>query len=203
MAGIYLGDKMQPDSAAIWTAALAAAPRADVPAASLRALAGVWRNVERGEVRRTRMVGDTLFSVGGERQRIVPLEGGRFRAGRATELRFEGEDAAPSRMVVRTTGETVTFERADTVALTPAQLAEYAGNYRNEEVEATHTWKVEKGDLVLYVNNRRLGVLEPSYKDGFTRGGSVIDVVRDAKGRITGFVLESGRVHHLRFPRVK
>jgi len=37
------------------------------------------------------------------------------------------------------------------------------------------------------VNDRRLGVLEPSYKDGFTRGGSVTDVQRDAKGAHHGF----------------
>ena len=34
-------------------------------------------------------------------------------------------------------------------------------------------------------------------------GGSVIDVVRDAKGRIAGYVVESGRVRHLRFTRVR
>jgi CubicO group peptidase (beta-lactamase class C family) len=201
VAGIYLGDRMQPDSAAIWAAALDAAPRAALPAASLRGLVGVWRNVERGEVRRTRLVGDTLFALGGERTRLVPLEGGRFRAASGTEIRFEGDEPAPSRMIVRTTGETVTFTRADTAALTPAQLAEYAGNYRSDEAEATHTWKVEKGQLVLYINNRRVGVLDPTYKDGFTGGGTVIDVQRDAKGRITGFVLESGRVRHLRFTR--
>lgn len=203
VAGIYLADRMQPDSLTAWTVALAGAPRVELPAASLRPLVGVWRNVERGELRRTRLVGDTLFAVGAERTRIVPLEGGRFRAGPAIELRFEGDAAAPSRMIVRTTGERVTFTRADTAALTPAQLAEYAGNYRSEEVDATHTWKVEKAQLVLYINDRRLGVLEPSYKDGFTRGGSVIDVVRDGKGRITGFVVEAGRVRHLRFTRVQ
>jgi phenylalanyl-tRNA synthetase alpha subunit len=133
----------------------------------------------------------------------VPLDGGRFRAGPGVELRFEGDAAAPSRMIVRTTAETVTYTRADTAALTPAKLAEYAGDYRNDEVDATHTWKVEKAQLVLYINDRRLGVLEPTYKDGFTRGGSVIDVVRDPKGRITGFVLEAGRVRHLRFARVQ
>jgi CubicO group peptidase (beta-lactamase class C family) len=201
VAGIYLGDRMQPDSAAIWAATLDGSPRAALPAASLRGLTGVWRNVERGEVRRTRLVGDTLFSLGGERTRLVPLEGGRFRAASGTEIRFEGDEPAPSRMIVRTTGETVTFTRADTAALTPAQLAEYAGNYRSDEAEATHTWKVEKGQLVLYINNRRVGVLDPTYKDGFTGGGTVIDVQRDAKGRITGFVLESGRVRHLRFTR--
>jgi hypothetical protein len=87
--------------------------------------------------------------------------------------------------------------------LTAAQLAEFAGEYRNDEVEATHTWKVEKDQLVVYANNRRLGVLEPSYKDGFTRGDNVIEVQRDAKGRITGFVVEAGRVRHLRFTRLR
>ena len=203
VAGIYLADRMQPDSATAWSVALAGAPQVELPAASLRALAGVWRNVERGELRRTRLVGDTLFTVGAERTRTVPLDGGRFRAGPGIELRFEGDAAAPSRMIVRTTAETVTYTRADTAALTPAKLAEYAGDYRNDEVDATHTWKVEKAQLVLYINDRRLGVLEPTYQDGFTRGGSVIDVMRDPKGRITGFVVEAGRVRHLRFTRVK
>jgi CubicO group peptidase (beta-lactamase class C family) len=204
VAGIYLGDRMQPDSATAWTVALAGAPRAELPAASLRALVGVWRNAERGELRRTRLLGDTLFAIGGERTRIVPLDGGRLRVGPGTEVRFEGDAAAPSRMIVRTMGETVTYTRADTAVLTAAKLAEYAGDYRSYEVDATHTWRVEKGQLVLYVNDRRLGVLEPSYKDGFTRGGgNVIDVERDAKGRIAGFVLEAGRVRHLRFTRLK
>jgi CubicO group peptidase (beta-lactamase class C family) len=203
VAGIYLGDKMQADSATIWATALDAAPRVNMPATSLRALAGVWRNVDRGEVRRTRLVGDTLFSLGGERSPMVPLEGGSFRVGSGTEVRFEGSEGDPSRMIVRTTSETVTYTRADTVTLTPAQLAEYAGDYRSDEVEATHTWKVEKGQLVVYASGRRLGTLEPMYKDGFTRGGNEIDVQRDARGRIAGFVIEAGRVRHLRFTRVR
>ena len=202
VAGIYLADRMQPDSATAWTTALADARRSEAAAASLRALGGVWRNVERGEVRRTRLVGDSLFLVAAERTRMVPLDGGRFRAGPGTEVVFEGDPAAPSRMIVRTTAEAVTYMRADTFALTPAKLAEYAGDYRSSEVEATHTWKVEKGQLVLYVNDRRQGVLEPTYKDGFTRGSTVIDMQRDAKGRIAGFVLEAGRVRHLRFTRM-
>ena len=202
VAGIYLGDRMQPDSVTMWTTALAAAPVAELPVASLRALTGVWRNVERGEVRRTRLIGDTLFSVGGERTRMVPLTGGRFRVGAYTEVHFDNL-SAPSRVVVKTTGDEVTYARADTAVLAPAQLAEFEGDYRSDEVETTQTWKVEKGQLVLYANNRRLGVLEPSYKDGFTRGDNVIDVQRDAKGRITGYTVEAGRVRHLRFTRVR
>jgi hypothetical protein len=202
VAGIYLADKMQPDSAAIWVATLTSAPNGQ-PMTNVFALAGVWRNVERGEVRRTRVSGDTVYSVAGERTRLVPIGGGRFRSGSGTEIRFEGDAAVPSRMIVRTAGDSVVYVRADTAVLTAAQLAEYAGNYRSDEVEATHNWRVEKNQLVLYINERRIGVLEPSYKDGFTRGGSVIDVQRDSRGRITGFVVEAGRVRHLRFTRLR
>jgi CubicO group peptidase (beta-lactamase class C family) len=203
VAAIYIGDRMQPDTVAAWSEALAKEPRVEASAATLQGLAGVWRNVERGEVRRTRVKGDTLVADGATPTPYVPLGRGRFRTERATEVRFEGEASLPTRMIVRTATGTVTFTRADTVALDSVKLAEYAGDYRSDEVEATHTWKVEKGQLAVYAGYRRLGVLEPSYRDGFTRGGSVIDMVRDRKGRITGFLVEAGRVRHLRFTRVR
>jgi CubicO group peptidase (beta-lactamase class C family) len=204
VAGIYLGDRMQPDSAAAWTAALLAAPVVDTPAGRVSETIGVWRNAERGEVRRTRLVGDTLYSIGGgERMRLAFLGRGRYRGTGGTEVVFDGNAPGATRMLVRTATDEVTFTRADTVALTPALLAEYAGDYRSAEVEATHTWTVEKGQLVAYANERRLGVLEPAYRDAFTRGGSVIEVQRDRRGRITGFTVDAGRVRHLRFTRVR
>jgi CubicO group peptidase (beta-lactamase class C family) len=202
VAGIYLGDRMQPDSAALWIATLAGSPRAETSSAALRPFTGVWRNVERGEVRRTRVLGDTLVTTGGARTALVSLGGGRFRSTTA-EVRFEGELGAPARMVVRVSGETITYTRADSVTLTPARLAEFAGSYRNDEVEATHVWKIEKEQLVLYVNDRRQGVLEPTYRDGFLRGSTVIDVQRDGRGRIAGFTVQAGRVRNLRFTRVR
>ncbi|MEQ1690458.1 MAG: serine hydrolase domain-containing protein [Gemmatimonas sp.] len=203
VAGIYLGDRMQPDSAAIWRAALAAARREETNPTSLRALTGVWRNVERGEVRRTRVVGDSLIGIATERTHLVPLVGGQFRQGASTQIRFDGESTAPARMLVSTSAETVVFTRADTAVLTPAKRAEYAGEYRNDEIESTHTWVVEKDTLVVYANSRRLGALDPTYVDGFLRGTSVIDVQRDSRGRITGFTLQAGRVRNLRFTRVR
>ena len=211
VAAIYLSDKMRPDTAAAWVEALAKEPRVNSSAATLRSLAGVWRNVERGEVRRTRLKGDSLFSDGATPTEYVPLGGSRYRTGSGgtAEVRFEADGSNGSngshlsRMIVRTAGGTVTFVRADTAALDSTRLAEYVGDYRNDEVDVTQTWKIEKGKLVVYAGYRRLGELEPSYKDGFTRGGSVIDMVRDKKGRITGYLVESGRVRHLRFTRVR
>ena len=206
VAAIYLGDRMQPDTINAWTVALAGEPRVATSVATLRNLAGVWRNIARGEVVRTQVKGDTLVSTDPPTS-YVSLGAGRFRAER-TEIRFEGEGGtanggAPTRMMVRTATDTATFVRADTVVLDAAKLAEYAGDYRSDEAEVTQTWKVEKGKLVMYAGYRRLGTLEPTYKDGFTRGGSVIDVTRDAKGRVTGYLVESGRVRHLRFTRTR
>ena len=182
-------------------AALDAAPAASVPASERQAITGIWRNVARGVVQRIRLAGDTLIAVGSERTRVVPLGGGRFRLGRGTELRLAPGGTA--RLLSRSASDTTTYERVDSVALTAAQLAEYAGEYRNEEIETTHSWRVEKGELVVYAAGRRLGTLDPMYRDGFLRGGAMIDVTRDARGRITGFVLQSGRVRDLRFTRVR
>ena len=203
VAGIYLAEKMQPDSAAMWVATLAGASRAELSRDGLRPFMGVWRNVDRGEVRRTRLNGDTLVSTGGQRMPLVPLGGGRFRGTGGAEVRFDQDGANASRMIVRTTGDAVTYTRADTAALTPAQLAEFVGSYRNDEVEATHSWRMDKAQLVVFAGDRRLGAPEPTYKDGFLMGNSVIDVTRDARGRITGYVIEAGRVRHLRFTRVR
>lgn len=200
VAGVYLGDRMEPDTTSAWVALLDALPAASVPAAERSAITGNWRSVSLGQVQRFREVGDTLVALGGERTRIVTLGGGRYRLGRGTELRL---DANGTRFLSRSASDTATYARVDSVTLTPAQLAEYAGEYRNDEIETTQSWRVEKGALVVYANNRRLGALESVYRDGFARGGSLIDVSRDKRGGITGFVLQAGRVRNLRFTRVR
>lgn len=200
VAGVYLGDRMEPDTASAWVAALDAAPAAAVTEPERLAITGNWRNVALGQVQRFRVVNDTLIALGGERTRVVPLGGGRYRLGRGTEFRLE---TGGTRLLSRSAGDTATYTRVDTVALTPAQLADYAGEYRNDEIETTQSWRVEKGALVVYAAGRRLGMLESVYRDGFVRGGSVMDVVRDPRGRITGFVVQAGRVRNLRFTRVR
>jgi CubicO group peptidase (beta-lactamase class C family) len=202
VAGIYLGDQMEPDTLRAWVVALDAAPETPVSDSERRAVTGLWRNAERGQVQRIRLVGDTLFALGDERTRVVPLGGGRYRLGRGTELRVVTDPAGPARLLTRSASDTATYLLADSVSLTAAQLAAYAGNYRNEEIETTHTWTVEEGGLAVYANGRRLGVLTPTWADGFVRGGAVIEMTRDVRGRITGFVLQSGRVRNLRFTRV-
>ena len=156
-----------------------AGPAAPSPGSGRQAILGIWRNVPLGQVQRIRLAGDTIIAVGSERTRVFPLGGGRFRLGRGTELGLAQGDAA--RLLSRSASDTATYQRADSVVLTAAQLAEYAGEYRNEEIETTHSWRVEKGALVVYAAGRRLGTVDPTYRDGFVRSGAVIDVTRGAR----------------------
>lgn len=203
VAAVYLGDRMEPDTAGAWVTALDAAPEATASDAEQRALTGLWRNEVRGQVIRIRLAGDTLVADSPGPTRVIPLGGGRFRQGRGTEFRVVSHPGTREQLFRRSSSDTATFVRVDAVTLTAAQLAAYAGEYRNEEIEATHSWRLENGRLVTHVNGRQLGALSPTYADGFVRGGTVIDVTRDARGRITGFVLQNGRVRNLRFTRVR
>jgi CubicO group peptidase (beta-lactamase class C family) len=202
-ATVYLGAKMTPDTVGAWDSALTSAPAVPMSADALRPYAGAWRNVELGEVRITRMVGDSLIGGGGGAPaHLVPIGPNRFRLGRTnTELTFGEGAAAPTRLRVRTRAGTTTYERVPLQPLTAAQLAEYGGEYRSPELEITNRFVVDSGRIVVMRGGRRAGTFEPISRDLFMGGGGVIEFTRDARGRITGYVLESGRVRGLKFVR--
>lgn len=203
VAAIYLGDRMAPDTVGAWVEALDAAPAATVSADERRAIVGIWRNVERGQVQRIELAGDTLRALLPDRTPVTPLGSGRFRRGRGVELRLVGGEGGSPRLLLRTASDTATFERVEAVSLSAAALAEFAGEYRNDEIETTQTWKVEDGKIAVYAQGRRAGLLDPTYKDGFMGAGVVIDVTRDRRGRITGYIVQAGRIRNLRFTRLR
>lgn len=200
VAAIYLGQEMAADRDSAFHVALAGAPRAEA-SASLASFVGVWRNVARGEVRRTVLAGDTLaFAAATPRGRhtsLVPLGGSRFRQGTTALVEFSGDS-----LVIRSgPALPVVYTRVPSVTLMPAQLTEYAGSYYSPEVDVTWTLSVKDGNLVATRAGRQFGTLLPAYRDGFVEGSTVIDFTRDAKGRLTGFLIEAGRVRHLRFAK--
>jgi CubicO group peptidase (beta-lactamase class C family) len=203
VAAVYLGSQMGPDTIGAWDSALTSATAEQVPREWLRTKEGVWRNAQLGEVRRTRMVGDSLMIGTIQRTRLVPLGGNRFRVGRtSTEITFHGDSAGvPTRLESRTRGGAGTFERVAAASPDAAHLAEYSGSYHNEEIETTYAIAPDSGRLVVRLNGRRLAVLEPTWRDAFAGSLFVADFTRDARGRITGLVVQSGRVRNLRFTR--
>lgn len=210
VATVFLGAKMSPDTIGAWDSALTSAAPAAMTADELRAFEGAWRNVTLGEVRRTRLVNDSLMSgAGGTLARLVPLGGGRFRIGRTnTEWTFDhgtgftgGSGVAPSRLSVRTRSGTARYERIAVTPFTAAQLAEYTGDYRNDEVESTSTFVADSGRLLNMRAGRRSGTFEPVARDLFVGSSGVLEFTRDSRGRVSGFAIQSGRVRNLKFVR--
>jgi CubicO group peptidase (beta-lactamase class C family) len=203
VAAVYLGARMGPDTLGAWESALTSASEVPVPPERLRAFAGAWRNADQGIVRLTRLDGDSLTLATERPGRLVPIGAGRFRLGATgAEISFEGDSAgAPNRMRVRTRGGAYVLERVAAVSLSAAQLAEYAGEYRCDEIETTYTLAPDSGGLSVSVNGRRSATIQPAYGDGFLRQTTNLEFTRDARGRITGFVLQAGRVRDLRFVR--
>ena len=201
VAAVWLGNALSPDVATAWQDTLRRAPRVNVSAAILAQLAGAWRNDLLGEVRRTDVSGDTLSMLTGRRTPLVPLGGNRFRAAPATLITFEGDSAgAPNRLVVRSATSATTFTRVP-LASTAAKLADYQGSYFSPEVDVAWQVRPDSGGLVVMRDGRRVGKLEPVSRDVFLEDGSMMQFTRDRSGRVTGFVLEAGRVRHLRFDR--
>ena len=86
---------------------------------------------------------------------------------------------------------------------TPAQLGAFAGRYRSAELETIV--EVKATDSTLVMSDRRPGslVMRPVYTDAIRGGIGVTEFSRDGSGRVTGFVVNAGRVRALRFDRIE
>jgi CubicO group peptidase (beta-lactamase class C family) len=90
------------------------------------------------------------------------------------------------------------------IELTAAQLAQYAGRYRGDELDSTQTLLIEDGKL-RWPAQRMSIALVPVGKDEFLSPEMAlarIKFARDAKGKINGFTLNSGRIQGLAFKRL-
>lgn len=94
-----------------------------------------------------------------------------------------------------------TFMAAERWQPTEQQLAAFVGRWRQPEIDATWTAKVEKGALVLEQRPGTRIVLAPTYTDAFEASGDDVWFTRDKKGLVNALHLGSGRVWELIFSR--
>jgi hypothetical protein len=95
----------------------------------------------------------------------------------------------------------VEWERVPRAALTPALLAQYAGDYKSPELNASYR-VIASGDGLKLVHSdwETPQTLGPVYQDGFRAAElGLIRFTRDKKNQVDGFVIWAGRVRHLRF----
>ncbi len=215
VATIVLGDALAPAP----TPGVGVAPAIAIPPEVLASLAGRYHAPRTEEVMILEVRNGTLTdSLSGGA--FIPWGGNRYRMrGGTAELEFSsgakppmtgaGSASAPAPGVparVRYTApntRAVEFERVDAPDATATALAAFAGAYRSRELDVAFDLVLRDGALLIDQGWRGTAPLRPLYRDGFTLpGGEIIRFTRDARGRITGFVVWAGRVRHLRFDRL-
>jgi hypothetical protein len=96
-------------------------------------------------------------------------------------------------------GGSAMLDRIRPVKPTATELAEYAGDYFSEELNATYALRIIDGRLTLRIGSRDPVPLQPTLRDEFS-AGVMIDFKRPA-GRVTGFELFGGRVQGIELVR--
>lgn len=199
VADIYLANVLQP------AAVLApdSSPEVAVAADQLARFAGLYWNAADVVARRFAVQDGRLHAVG-QPLPLKSLGNGRFVTTSAPPVRitFDVASGSPKRVTIEPPGNPIeVLERTEPFAPAPAALAEFAGTYRSEEIETVYQMVIRNGTLTLERLKARPAPLTPLVADTFTSQPGAIRFVRAAGGRVTGFVLDGGRVRRMTFTR--
>jgi hypothetical protein len=98
------------------------------------------------------------------------------------------------------------YEAVPDRTLTPAELAEYTGTYRSDELNTTFTLTVRDGSLVVRGWRDEYGRLRPVLADVFVLRppqlpAAVLRFTRGGRKEPTGFTLSTERCKGIRFAR--
>ncbi len=199
VADIYLAEKLGPPDTPP-----ALPPAIKVSEEQLARVAGVYWNREQDAFRKF-FVKDGMLRMGfdGPGTPLTPTAPGRFAISPA-EFSFDAPASGPARLTETPragSGKPTPFDAVEPFAPSPADLAQYAGVYRSEEVEPIYRIVIEDGKLVLRRLKLEATTLEPLMRDVFTIPPGRIRFVRDTKGRVSGLAISTGRVLNLRFTK--
>lgn len=198
VADLYLGSALAPEPSQARQAGTVT-----LPTSRLTALAGVYRRTT-GDVLRLEVREGKLWIADGARTELLPLSDSRFALrGVDGEAAFDSTPAGRALRLRRGTGREQIFQQMMPFAPTPAQLGAFAGRYRSAELDTDVEIKATDSTLVLSARRPGSLVMRPVYTDAFRGGIGVAEFSRDASGRVTGFIVNAGRVRALRFDRIE
>jgi hypothetical protein len=199
VADLFLGDALKPAS----TPKPDDSPEVAVTPAELAAVAGLYFNAPVSDPRRFVVREGRLHSVTPPLP-LKSLGGGKFVAmtGPPVTVAFEMVNGSATRVkIAPPAGPVEDLARAEPFAPTAAQLQEFAGTYRSDEVEALYRMVVRDGSLRLERLKATPAQLAPLVADTFAAPFGLIRFVRGEGGRVTGFVLDGGRVRRMTFEK--
>jgi CubicO group peptidase (beta-lactamase class C family) len=208
VADIYLAEQFKSQAAAGGQSA--EAKYIQLPEQELKDKTGVYLdpinrsfwtlNLEEGKL--------AVSAINGMRFHIGPVSANEFREFEVPvriDVRFEnrGEGSRPMMHLSIDRQKPRVFEPVKLVAPTPAELAEYTGEYYSDEAQVSYKIAVENDRLVVTARRPQKRVLTPALKDEFISAGFNFDFTRDSQNRVNGFLMDTDRSINVRFIKRK
>jgi CubicO group peptidase (beta-lactamase class C family) len=201
VADVYLADALGPAAGPV-AAKPNGTPEIPVPAAELEAVAGLYWNATDAIQRRFVFQNGKLHAVTPALVVMKSLGSGQFETtspGPPVRVAFD-RTVKPIRATFTLPSGTVEhLERAEPYAPAATALAAFVGSYRSDEIDPVYRMSVRDGALRLERLKAPVATLTPLLTDTFTSPIGIIRFTRDSSGRVTGFVLDGGRIKRMTF----
>jgi CubicO group peptidase (beta-lactamase class C family) len=185
----------------------ASPPVIKISAAELKKYTGIWVE-ERTHMPFTSTVDEKKGTLSFRGATLRPLGQDKFQVGEGETrvvFRFDGNGRRSSVIILRGTDEEK-FAATDEWSPSAKDLEGIAGTWFSAEADANVDISLKNGKVSIRLESLEQLPLVPSYRDHFTVGpepGTVVWVVRNAKGEITEFHIGTGRMRDLLFVKVR
>ena len=205
IADIYLAPLLRVRGGAAGVPALSPQPDGE----QLKKWDGLYVNPGEGDrVMRVRLGGGSLRSgleVDGNLSDLEATSDARFRyiSAPQTELVFQdGDNGAPAILTTYIGGKLqYRYTRVPSYDPMDAQLQEFTGIYRSDEIDMPYAIILRDGKLLIRSLKSNDLALLPVSTDLFSARGNRVRFTRDAQGKVTGILLNTARVQNFRFER--
>lgn len=128
----------------------------------------------------------------------APLDQDHYQA---TESRVVSKDRIE---LIGRDANIAVYLRTPPVTAASVQLADFAGQYASDDIQATYNITTSADGLRWGIKDRPdfTATLKPIYRDAFQGGGSIVRFVRDGTGRVTGLTVGVERARNVPFVRL-
>jgi CubicO group peptidase (beta-lactamase class C family) len=203
IADIYLASELAPAEATDGDFTTSPQPAPD----RLAALAGVYVDLDDGiRILRLQVEDGKLWggAFNGKGYELRAISDTRFRyVVFQTELSFRQDGTGtPIGFTARTKeGKSFQFSRATAYQPTAAQLEDFTGVFRSDEIDPPYEVIIKDGHLVVRSKATDLPLL-PVTVDLFVSGLNRVRFTRNAEGHVSGALLSTPRIRNFRFERL-
>jgi len=176
----------------------------------MAALAGIYWNREDDDFHKILVKdGKLQINVGGDEfHTLKPAGETSFHVadvpwGDKVEIRFLPASSEKPRQLEQSFGgeKPDIFESATAFTPSGTELSEYVGAYVSEEIDLVYRIVLQDGNLSLTRLKKKAETLRPAVRDVFTGDIGTVRFTRDSRQRISGLVLNAGRIRNFRFEK--